>query len=115
MKLLGNLILSFIIAAVIFFVALLYFGLSIEISIVIASFVLLIVGGVSLIGFDEFMMIFEGRPKTEGMTPEQKSAYEKKQAELKAEEDWKKQEKEREDPYGIKDMADRLRKGKRGI
>jgi hypothetical protein len=95
MKKLTKLAISFILALVIFFVSILYFRLSIEVSIVITSFALIVIGGISIIGFDEFMKLFEGKPKTEGMTQEQIRAYEEEQVRLKAREDFKEGEKER--------------------
>ena len=109
-----NLIIIFILAVTTFFVAKLYFGLSNEFSYLIALFFLLIVGGISLIGFDEFMMLFEGKPSTHGMTPEQKEEYEREIARLKAQSDVDKSEKSKEEMHKhMKELADRIRK--RGV
>jgi len=114
-KFLKIILIGLILGLVTFFVSLFYFKLNVEYSGIAAMGVFTISALLGALGREEIMKILNGRTKTEGMTEEQTDAYHTKMAELKAEEDFKAGAKEREDPYGLKDMGDRLRKGKRGI
>lgn len=99
MKLLNSLILSFSLAIFTFFVVKIYAGLNIEVSTFLALLVFVIIGGISLIGFDKFIKTFEGKSKTEGMTQEQIDAYQRKKAELQAQKDFEEEEGKRNRPY----------------
>jgi len=88
MKFLDVMVLSSSLAFILYLVATLGIGLRTEIGLSIAALVFVVVGGIGLIGFEEFMRKLSSKPRAKRINVKQKSEYNRRMAQLKAESDF---------------------------